>query len=89
MIFVETMLRQALPKEFQASIRPRQINFVRAALKNAPFHVRWAIVVLTMMYLPFVYIGANRWIKKYFHYFQLLDRVYRSLAFLIIYEDKK
>ncbi|MGI9461038.1 MAG: hypothetical protein ACR2NY_00475 [Alphaproteobacteria bacterium] len=90
MIFVRLMTHHSLPLHFRKAVKPPHILFVKQSLKNAPFHVKWAIVILTLCYLPFLFLKLDKILRKHIHFFQLLIRVYRSLTFLVLFEgDKK
>lgn len=88
MIFIPYMIRQAMPQSVPIIDALQHTDFVRTALSKAPVHVRWAIAVLTLAYVPLSQIGLGGFVRKYIPLFNVLIRVYRSLIFLQLFTSR-
>lgn len=87
MFFVSYMIKQAMPPAVDVEQAVRHADFVRGALVRSPVHVRLAITVLTLVYVPFSYVGLGTLLRK-ISLFGLLIRAYRSLVFLQVFSQK-
>ncbi len=87
MICVPYMIRKSMPASVDATRAVRHADFVRLALSKAPVHVRLAIFVLTLVFVPLSMVGLGGVVRKYIPLFNLLLRVYRSLVFLQLFEQ--